>query len=213
MATNRLATDQRRAQLIRAGMELLGRRAYDEVSIADIAGAAGVSKGLLYHYFSTKSEFVVAILEEASSELFEITAPDPAKDPLEQIDSSLDAFLGFVEDHAAAYAAIFRSRGAGTDSAVQAALERGRRQRIESVIAGLTAWPGADADALQGSAVLRISIQGWIFFVEGAVLAWLEDGGVERDELRAILRNSLLAAIAGAATVDPGLAVGLPGDG
>ena len=73
----RLSTDERREQLLAAGAELLGRRPYDEVSIEEIAAAAGVSKGLLYHYFPTKKDFVVAALERGQDELAELTAPDP----------------------------------------------------------------------------------------------------------------------------------------
>ena len=40
-----------------AGARLLGARPFDEVSIEEIAAAAGVSKGLLYHYFPTKKDF------------------------------------------------------------------------------------------------------------------------------------------------------------
>ena len=56
---SRLSTDARREQLLDAGAELLGRRPYDEVSIEEIATAAGVSKGLLYHYFPTKQDFEI----------------------------------------------------------------------------------------------------------------------------------------------------------
>lgn len=192
-----MASQERRAHLLEVGMELLGQHAYDEVSIATISEAAGVSKGLLYHYFPTKSDFVVAVLDAADQELGELTAPDPALSPIEQIDASLDAFLGFVENHSPAYAAIFRTRGAGTDSAVQAALEAGRQRRIDAIIAGAASWPGMDTDAMRDSAALRTAIQGWIFFVEGAVLRWLEEGGIDRNELRALLRRVLLAALAG----------------
>jgi len=46
----------------RSASLLAGRRPYDEVSIGEIAAAAGVSKGLLYHYFPTKKDFVPAAL-------------------------------------------------------------------------------------------------------------------------------------------------------
>ena len=200
-----MANDERRAALLRVGIELLGRRAYNDVSIADIAAAAGVSKGLLYHYFPTKSDFVVAVLDQATDELGEITAADPSLPPLEQIDVSLDAFLGFVEEHAAAYAAIFRTRGASTDGAVQAALERGRQRRIDAVIDGIAAWPEANAVSLRSSAALRTAIQGWIFFVEGAVLRWLEEGDLAREQVRELLRSALVSALASATALDPAI--------
>ena len=53
-------------------------------------------------------------------------------------------------------------------------------------------------------------MQGWIFFVEGAVLRWLERGGLERDELRRLLRLALLSSLQVAEEMDAGLALELP---
>lgn len=58
-----MTTDARREQLLASGVELLRRRPQHEVSIEEIAEAAGVSKGLLYHYFPTKTDFIVAALK------------------------------------------------------------------------------------------------------------------------------------------------------
>jgi AcrR family transcriptional regulator len=203
-----MKTDERREQLLRTGVDLLGQRSYDEVSIDEIAQAAGVSKGLLYHYFPTKKDFVLAVLREATEELTALTAPDPSLPPLEQLDASLDAFLGYVEEHAAAYRTIFRTRG-GADPDIRAALDEGREQRIAEVVAGLTAW-GRPQGATARSAALEAAVRGWIFFVEGVVLRWLEQRDLEREQLRELLRSALLGAIAAARGVDPGieLAVG-----
>ncbi|MBP6848431.1 MAG: helix-turn-helix transcriptional regulator, partial [Kofleriaceae bacterium] len=56
----RLDNDARRAQLLELGQKAFAERTYDEVSIDDIARAAGISKGLLYHYFPTKRDLYVA---------------------------------------------------------------------------------------------------------------------------------------------------------
>lgn len=176
-----------------AGVELLGRRAYDEVSIEDIAGAAGVSIGLLYHYFPTKKDFLLAALEQGQRELAEITAPDPDLDPAEQLTAGLERFLDFVEEHEVAYTAIFRSRG-GDDAEIQAALDRGRKQRMDAVIEALAGWEAAPA-GIERSPLLETAIQGWFFFVEGAVLRWLEHRDVGRDELRELLTKTLLSTI------------------
>jgi AcrR family transcriptional regulator len=198
-----MKTDDRREQLLRTGVELLGRRSYDEVSIDEIARAAGVSKGLLYHYFPTKKDFVVAVLHEATEELTALTTPDPALDPLAQLDASLDAFLGYVEEHAAAYETIFRTRGGG-DPEIRAALERGREQRVAAVLAGIGAW-GPDPGAAAASPALQAAVRGWIFFVEGVVLRWLEQRDLEREELRELLRAAFVGSIAAARQVDPSI--------
>jgi AcrR family transcriptional regulator len=198
-----MKTDERREQLLRTGVDLLGQRSYDEVSIDEIARAAGVSKGLLYHYFPTKKDFVLAVLSEATEELTAITAPDPSLDPLAQLDASLDAFLGYVEDHAAAYTTIFRTRGGG-DPAIRAALEDGREQRVRAVLEGVGAW-GSNPAAARRSPALEAAVRGWIFFIEGVVLQWLERRDLEREQLRELLRVALIGSLEAARRVDPTL--------
>jgi AcrR family transcriptional regulator len=77
--STRLPHDERREQLVALGLELLGRTPHDQVSIGEIARAAGISKGLLYHYFPTKSDFVVAVLRASRDELERRMAPAPAR--------------------------------------------------------------------------------------------------------------------------------------
>ena len=201
----RMTTDDRREQLLRAGSELLGRRSSDEVSIDDIARAAGISKGLLYHYFPTKKDFVVAVLREEVERVTALTAPDPSLPPLEQIDAALDAFLDYVENHASAYASIFRTRGGG-DPEIRAVLEEGRERRIEILLDGIAGQLLAD-DADRDSALLRSAVQGWIFFVEGTLLRWLEQRDLTRDQLRELLRSVLVDSLRAAARIDERLAL------
>jgi len=188
-----MSTDARREQLLAAGTELLGRRPYDEVSIEEIAATAGVSKGLLYHYFPTKKDFVLAALRRGEIELGELTAPDPGLPPAERLEAALDRFLGFVEDHAAAYMAIFRSRGGG-DPEIETTLEENRQLRLNALIDSLADWEASPVE-IERTPLLETALQGWIYFVEGAVLRWLERRDVERDELRGLLRQALLDSL------------------
>jgi AcrR family transcriptional regulator len=199
-AKRRLSTDARREQLLVSGARLLAERPYDEVSIEEIARAAGVSKGLLYHYFPTKKEFLIAAIERGQEELAELTAPDPDLPPAEQLGASLDRFLDFVEDHEVAYSAIFRSRGGG-DPEIQAALESGRRRRMDALIESLATWEAAPA-TVERTPTLETTVQGWFFFVEGAVLRWLERRDMERDELRELLGLTLIGSLQAAQTVE-----------
>jgi AcrR family transcriptional regulator len=201
----RMSSDDRREQLLSAGAELLGRRPYDEVSIDEIARAAGISKGLLYHYFPTKKDFVVAVLREEVERVTALTAPDPELPPLEQIDAALDAFLDYVEHHASAYATIFRTRGGG-DPEIRAVLEEGRERRVQVVLDGVAGQLLA-ADAGRDYPVLRSAVQGWIFFLEGALLRWLDQRDLSRDELRELLRSVLVDALRAAARIDQRLAL------
>lgn len=194
---SRLSTDARREQLLAAGAELLGRRPYSEVSIEEIAAAAAVSKGLLYHYFPTKRDFIVAALRRGERELGELTAPDPGLPPTEQLDAALERFLDFVEDHATAYMAIFRSRGGG-DAEIEAVLEQNRQLRLNALIESLADWEAVPVQIAR-TPLLETALQGWIFFVEGAVLRWLDRRDLERGELRALLRRALIDSLTSSA--------------
>src|SRR6476620_11314649 len=110
-ARARMSTEDRREQLLRAGVEVLRQRPHEEVSIEDIAEAAGVSRGLLYHYSPTKKDFILAALERGQEQLSERLRPDPGLAPEAQLNAALDAFLDYVEEHATAYTAIFSGRG------------------------------------------------------------------------------------------------------
>ena len=193
----RMSSDERREQLLRCGVELFDRFGHDGVSIEEIADAAGVSKGLLYHYFPTKKDFVLAALARGRAQLESRIRPDPRLDPEAQFDAGLGAFLDYVEEHTSAYTAIFR-RGGGGDPDIAAALDAGRAELMETLMAGLRGWEAAPLDT-SPSAALETAVQGWLFFVEGAVLRWLEHGGLDREALRALLRAALVGALSAAA--------------
>lgn len=104
----RLDVDERRAQLIALGLEQFSDRPYDEVSIDEIAAAAGISKGLLYHYFPTKRDFYAAAIGEAARHLLETTQTPDTVPALERLRAGIGAYLAYVEQHGAAYTALFR---------------------------------------------------------------------------------------------------------
>src|SRR6478609_6591258 len=82
----RLDTDERRAQLLALAKTAFSTRAYDDVSIDDLAREARISKGLLYHYFPTKRDLYVAGLTEIADELVDActNVPDDLP-PIERV--------------------------------------------------------------------------------------------------------------------------------
>jgi AcrR family transcriptional regulator len=191
-----MSTEARRQQLLDSGVALLKHRPHTEVSIEEIAEAAGVSKGLLYHYFPTKGEFIVAALERGQQELAERLAPDPSLPPVQRLDASLEAFLDYVEEYPAAFASIFR--GESEDPAVTVAVEAGRAAQLGILMESIGEWDGAPV-SVERTPELEAAVQGWLFFVEGAVLHWLEAGNLDRDRLRVLLRAALGGAVLAAA--------------
>ena len=188
--TTRLAPDERRDQLVELGLELLGRTPHDQVSIEAIARAAGISKGLLYHYFPTKADFVVAVLRRSYEELSRRMAA------AEDLDAALDAFLGYVEERATGFFAVLNARS-GAEPAVRAVLEEQRAARVAGMVdlaAALSGRPRAEVE----SPTLTLGLEGWLYFCDGVVSGWLERGAPSRADVLRLLRENLLATLGAA---------------
>jgi AcrR family transcriptional regulator len=185
-AYTRLDVDERRRQLLELGAGLFTRFSYDELSMSRIAREAGISKALLYHYFPSKEAYFVATLEKAAAELEERTRPDPSLEPLEQLSGSLDAYLGWVEEYEDSYAKMIRS--AGLVPEVKAMLDRVRGDTAQRIIDGIRGEKPA-------TPVLRTAVTGWLWFMDGAILDWVEHRDLDRQTLHGLLLGTLLGAV------------------
>jgi AcrR family transcriptional regulator len=185
-AYTRLDVDERRRRLLELGADLFTRFAYDELSMSRIAREAGISKALLYHYFPSKEAYFVATLEKAAAELEERTRPDESLEPLEQLSGSLDAYLGWVEEYEASYEKMIRSAGAVPE--VRTMLDRVRAETAQRIIDGIS----GDKPA---TPVLRTAVSGWLWFMDGAILDWVEHRDMDRQTLHGLLLGTLLGAV------------------
>lgn len=190
--TRRLS-DERREELLRAGVELFSARSYDEVSIDEIAGAVGISRGLLYHYFGGKQEFLLAVLQHMADELFQATAPVDHPDLTHRLRVSLVNYLAFVREHHTAYLSFMQTARGGGSPEVRAIYEEGRAaltDRIfdsaspeELAVFGITDTPSS-----------RLFARGWSAMVEDVLMAWLDD---PRDLTEDQLIDSLTVSLGG----------------
>ena len=170
----RLDVEQRRAQLLSLGLQLFADRSYDEISIDELASAAGISKGLLYHYFPSKRDFYIACVRMAANQLVQRTFQAENIEPLDQLRRGLNAYLDFVEEHGRAYSAVFRA-GIGTDEEVAAIIDETRATILRRLVEGL----GSDTVAPP----LRSALRGWLGYVEAVILDWVEFRDVPREQL------------------------------
>jgi AcrR family transcriptional regulator len=190
----RLENDQRRSQLIQLGIELFSSHAYDDISIDDLAARAGVSKGLLYHYFEGKRGFYLETLRAASQHLLALTEPDPALPPLDQLRSAIDAHIRYLGDYGAVYATVHRG-AMSVAPEVREILEAHR----EAVVRRITKRLGIS----RPRALLRSALRAWIAMLEGASLDWLEHRDLEPEVLRELLVGGYLAVCAQVQARDP----------
>jgi AcrR family transcriptional regulator len=188
-AYTRMQVDERRDQLLELGAELFARHSFGELSMARIAREAGISKALLYHYFPTKQAFFVATLEQAAEEVRRRTEPDSALPPGEALAGSLDAFLGWIEENETAYRKLLES--AGNVPEVGALIDEVRDRTSARILDGL----GAGDDP---PPKVRAAARAWLWFMDGAILDWLEHRDLSRAELRDFLLGSLAGALSAA---------------
>jgi AcrR family transcriptional regulator len=192
-AYSRLAVDERRRQLLEAGERVFAEHAYDDVSMAAIARAAGISKGLLYHYFPSKRDLFVATLEARAQELSGLTEPDPSLPLAEQLTRSVEAYLAWIEDHAASYAKLVESMS-GSDE-VRSYMAQVRTDTVERILGGLVT--GGDP------AAIRTALHGFLWFMDGACLDWLARRDLTREQLRDMLVMTFVGAVGAAAQSGP----------
>jgi AcrR family transcriptional regulator len=185
----RLTSDERREHLLHVGVALLGRHGTADISIEEIAQEAGVSKGLLYHYFPTKNDFLLAVLDRSQTEMDQGEVRNPELSPMDQFDRNLDAFLRFVDDHAAGYLAVVNARG--REPKVQALIEERRRRRVDDLVA-LAAVLWGMPRRVARTPLLVAAIEGWLGFSEGVIVRWLDDREVTREQVHELLRHALL---------------------
>ena len=183
----RLAHGARRAQLVALGVELLRSRPLDQLSLEDVAAAAGISRALPFHYFATRNDFLVAVVGSASKELLDATNPDPALPPLERLRSGLEGYIDYIEGNATAYIALVRG-AAGADEELRAVFDTTREVIVDRILEGL----GLIAE----SALSRLAVRGWLGMVEETAVSWLRLRNLPREDVVWLLDASLVHSIA-----------------
>ncbi|MFD8931904.1 TetR/AcrR family transcriptional regulator [Streptomyces mirabilis] len=190
----RLSTEERREQLLSVGARLFSESPYDEVWIEQVAEIAGVSRGLLYHYFPTKRDFFAAVVERESERMLRLTAAVPGTPVREQLSAGLDTFLAYVEAHAHGFRAFHRADAAG-DQAVRRVYQRALAAQEQQILAALDADPDVPG-GIEGRPELRIAVRGWLAFTTAVCLEWLRGAELTREQLRDLCARALLGAIA-----------------
>ncbi|MCQ9181573.1 TetR/AcrR family transcriptional regulator [Streptomyces sp. IBSBF 2953] len=190
----RLSTEERREQLLAVGARLFSESPYDDVWIEQVAEIAGVSRGLLYHYFPTKRDFFAAVVGRESERMLRMTAAVPGVPVREQLVSGLDAYLEYVETHAHGYRAFHRADAAG-DQAVRKVYQRALAAQEQQMLAAL----GADPEfgrVLEERPDVRLAVRGWLAFTTAVCLEWLRGSELSREQVRELCARALLGVIA-----------------
>jgi AcrR family transcriptional regulator len=159
----RWTADDRRKQLVRIGLMMLRTQPIHELSIDAVAGQAGISRGLLFHYFPSKRDYYVAVISAAGRRLLRVTKPDESLPPPEQLRQMLLSFVAFITRRREAYISFVRGAAGGDSYVVEvyADTRKGLTDRVLDLI--------GSADAATAE---RMTIHAWLAYVEDLAIEW-----------------------------------------
>ncbi|EPJ34729.1 putative HTH-type transcriptional regulator BetI [Streptomyces afghaniensis 772] len=189
-----MGVEERRQQLIGVALELFSRRSPDEVSIDEIASAAGISRPLVYHYFPGKLSLYEAALKRASDDLA-ARFVEPHEGPLgARLLRVMRRFFDFVDEHGPGFSALMRGGPAVGSSTTNALIDSVRQAAYVQILShlGVTDPP----------ARLELVVRSWISLAESTALIWLDGRRIPRAELEVQLVHDFAALTAVSAAQD-----------
>jgi AcrR family transcriptional regulator len=190
----RMGVEERRKQLLTVALELFSQRSPDEVSIDDIATAAGISRPLVYHYFTGKHSLYEAAVRVAADEL-SARFTEPPEGPLgSRLLRVMERYFDFVSEHGPGFSALLRGGSTVGSARANAMIDEVRQKAYHEVLTHLKVTdPGPR---------LALVVHSWVGLAETTALTWLDGRKIPREELELQLVHDLLALAAVAATAD-----------
>ncbi|GHJ38085.1 TetR/AcrR family transcriptional regulator [Streptomyces sp. TS71-3] len=206
----RMGVEERRRQLIAVALDLFSRRPPENVSIDEIAVAAGISRPLVYHYFPGKPGLYEAALRQAAEDL-SARFVEPRQGPVgARLLRVMGRFFDFVDEHGPGFASLMRGAPAAGSAAAGVLVDSVRQAAYEQILLHLgTTRPPAR---------LELVVRSWISLAESTALLWLdglgatspsspeEPGGIPRHELERQLVHDFGALLAVSAAYDEQMA-------
>ncbi|ARF61353.1 MULTISPECIES: TetR/AcrR family transcriptional regulator [Streptomyces] len=194
----RMGVGERRQQLIGVALDLFSRRSPEDVSIDEIAAAAGISRPLVYHYFPGKQSLYEAALRRAADELA-ARFQEPPEGPLgARLLRVMGRFFDFVEEHGPGFSALMRGGPAVGSSTATAMIDGVRQAAYEQIITHL--------GVSEPPARLELVVRSWVSLAESTALIWLDGRRIPRAELEVQLVHDFAALAAVSAAYDQEMA-------
>lgn len=156
----RLTHDDRRRQLLGIGLSKLVDKPIQHLSIDEVAAEAGISRGLLFHYFPTKRDFYLACIEAAGRRILRNTEADPTLPPRGQVESMVRLFVEQIDRRRAFYLSLLHGTGTADVSLVEV-YDAIWDQATTRVVTALELGP-----------TTRPVVHAWWAYVEDQALSW-----------------------------------------
>jgi AcrR family transcriptional regulator len=180
---SRLAPAQRREQILDAANALFAERAYDDVSIEDIASCAGVTRGLVHHYFGGRNDVYIALLERLGVQREQQLASPVGRSARARVADTVSRWLDWTEQNPTIWLATIAH---GEDIA-DPEVRRVVADLVRRAVALLTTF---HADIAEDSPRLRYALECWTALNRAATRRWLR-GEATREQTHELLASTL----------------------
>ncbi len=176
----RLSAEDRRRQLIGIGLRLLVSRPIHQLSIDEVAAEAGISRGLLFHYFPTKRDYYIAVVEAAGQRMLKHARLPEEGTPEERLYAATLGFVSFVQRRRANYVALVRAGAGGDDRVLEV---------FEGIRGTLTGRVLEACGEVSPSPMERLAVRGWLAMAEEMALEAGDDVGGPQELVRFLVAS------------------------
>ncbi|MBC2934022.1 TetR/AcrR family transcriptional regulator [Nocardioides sp. zg-1228] len=159
-----MSADDRRRQLVGIGLAMIVETPIQDLSMDDIAAEAGISRGLLFHYFPTKTDFYLACIAAAGRRILRNTAPDESLAGEAQVEMTTRLMIEQIDRRRRSYLALVHGHGVA-DPRVSEVMDSVRDVSTDRVVAAL------GVPESQRSST-RIVVHAWWAYTEDRALTW-----------------------------------------
>ena len=180
----RMDPDVRRDQILRVAARLFSKRPYSDVSISDIAGEAGIARGLLHHYFGSKRELYLEVVRVAARAPLGSEPPETLG-TAQAWTTVVDSFLGAIEHNPTQWLSAVNAGGPERDDEVTAILDEAREILADQTLVAIGLADRADDPAV------RAFVRAWGGFVQELTVEWVGRGRIDRQRVRRAMLATL----------------------
>lgn len=177
--------DTHRRPVVAAAMEMFNRRSYDEISVEDIAVAAGVTGRECYRRYGSKLGIYLAALHQLVDDAVDAVTRNGPEDARGRLRYVMRAYLDHLTANPSGH--LYLSAQAFRKDGVEQRFRENLRRTVTRV---LLKCVGGDPP---GS--LPSLVPGWVALAESMFCDWIRRGVPCRDELETVLCDMFFAVV------------------
>ena len=180
----RLTQDERRRQLLGIGLKMLTERPIQDVALDAVAEEAGISRGLLFHYFPSKTAYYEAVVAAAGRRILRNVTPPDDVTGRAALAAMVEAFVAQIERRHELYRALVEGSLADVGGAEVAVTLRERLTGI--VLDSLATEPDSTTPH-------PAVVHAWLEYVEDLAVQGTRPAVREQFDAGATVRHALAA--------------------